>query len=127
MPGKYLHVGCKMKCSLCQAEVTVPAPQNQVLKVGGNAVLLQTDLFTMAGGAGMCLGPKQPPPAGPLPPCAPCVAPMALTWTAASLVTKVNTVPTLLQTSVGMFTNYLGVPTPLLIEDGMPPTPATSE
>jgi len=120
MPGKYLHAGCTIKCSACQAVIQAPAPLNQVFKTDNQLVLLQTDQFVSPAGAGLCLGPKTAP--NPLPPCPICVAPLPLTWAAPCQVTKINNIPALLQTSQGQFNNYLGAPTPVAIQDSVPPT-----
>lgn len=120
MPGKFLHVGCTMKCSACQAVILVPAPINQIYKEENNLVLVQTDLFLSPAGAGMCLGPKTAPI--PLPPCAICVAPMPLIWAQPSTLTKIDNIPVLLQTSQATFNNFAAAPTPVTIQDSAPPT-----
>lgn len=118
MGEKILHQGCQLKCSLCEGAITCPAPINQLGKVGGNLILLQTDLFLID--IASCLFKNQPP----FTPCVP--GPLPLTWAVPSTLKKINSIPVLMQTSLGTFVGALGAPVPVLVQDSVPPTQATT-
>ena len=63
-------------------------PQNMMVQVMGSPVLVMTDVFPIAGCVFNIAGAP-----------APCVI---VQWTAPAVITKVNNVPVLLQTSVGL-------------------------
>lgn len=120
MPEKVLHEGCTLKCSACQAVMKVPAPVNQVYRIGDNRVLLSADQFRITQ-PNQCLGPTNG-----LAPCPPCMGPMPLRWRRASNVATINGKKVLLQSSVGTFVNYNGANTTVAITDSSSPTPAST-
>ncbi|MGE3806026.1 MAG: hypothetical protein AB7K24_15255 [Gemmataceae bacterium] len=118
MGDKILHQGCQLKCSLCQGAITCPAPLNQLGKVGGNLILLQTDEFLID--ISNCMFKNQPPNV----PCVP--GPLPFTWAKPSQLKTITGIPVLLQTSMGTFIGALGSPVPVQIQDSVPPTEATT-
>ena len=66
----------------------VVVPQNPTIQIAGSPVLVQTDVFTIAGCTFNISGAP-----------APC---LNVTWTAAAVSTSVNNIPVLLASSVGL-------------------------
>lgn len=116
MSEKILHQGCQLKCSLCQGAITCAAPINQLAKVAGNLILVQTDQFLI--NVASCIYKNQPP----FTPCVPGPAP--LLWATPSTLKKINGVPVLMQTSSGTFVGALAAPVPVTIQDSATPTQA---
>lgn len=84
MPGYLLHQGATVLCS--HAGQATPTVVNQRVKVGGQAIVMQTSSYTVAG----CTMP--PPPTGN----GPCVTAQ---WITAATRVRANNIPVLLQDS----------------------------
>jgi hypothetical protein len=103
MPGKFLHMGCKMNCSVCYGMVMVDNPVNTILKVQGNPVILSTARARVVPMAGVCPGTTMVPPT----PC------MLVRWTDMKAArTKVSGQEVLLfpEGGVAGSINYVGQP-----------------
>lgn len=116
MSEKILHEGCQLKCSLCQGTVTCPMPLNQLGKIAGQKILVQTDQFVID--VTNCIYKNQVP----FTPCVPGPAP--LTWATPSTLKKINGIAVLLQTSSGTFTGALAAPVPVTVQDSPTATQA---
>ncbi len=84
MPGFLLHQGATVLCS--HAGQATPVVVNPRVKVGGQPIVMQTGLYTVAG----CTMP--PPPTGN----GPCVTAQ---WITAATRVRANNIPVLLQDS----------------------------
>lgn len=116
MSEKLLHQGCQLKCGVCQGAITCAVPINQLAKIAGQLVLLQTDQFLI--NVASCIYKNQPP-------YTPCVAgPASLTWATPSTLKKINGVAVLMQTSAATFIGAAMAPIAVTIQDSAPPTEA---